>query len=136
MPTETRRVSLILNTGAGTGCGADDASRLQKKFADAGIQAQVRCVQDGEHIAAEVRSAITGADHAVVAAGGDGTVSAVAAGLVDTPTCLGSLYLTQRLLWFAAVGLHGVEAAAEPGGLATGRAHVCGGHPPALRVAV
>ena len=87
---ETRRVTVILNTGAGAGCPADGVSRLQRKFAAAGIQAQFRCVQ-GEHIATEVRSAITAGDRAVVAAGGDGTVSAVAAGLVDTSTCLGVL---------------------------------------------
>lgn len=87
----TRRATVILNTGAGAGCSADRVSRLQEKFAGVGIQAQVRCVRGGEHIATEVRSAIAAGVGAVVAAGGDGTVSAVAAGLVDSPACLGVL---------------------------------------------
>jgi diacylglycerol kinase family enzyme len=88
---ETRRVTVILNTKSGTGCPADSGSRLQQKFAAAGMRALVRCVQRGEHIATEVRHAITAGDGTVVAAGGDGTVSAVATGLVGSSTCLGVL---------------------------------------------
>jgi len=88
---DTRRVTVILNTAAGTGCAADGVSRLQQKFEAAGVQARVRCVQGGEHLATEVRSAITAGVGTVVAAGGDGTVSAVAAGLVGSSACLGVL---------------------------------------------
>jgi diacylglycerol kinase family enzyme len=78
-------VVVLLNAGAGP--GAADPERLRRAFAAAGVAADVRAVP-GPELAAAAREAAGRAD-AVVAAGGDGTVSAVAGALAGTGTPLG-----------------------------------------------
>ena len=85
------RVAVILNAGAGGGCTPERVEQLRGKFAAAGLQAEVRCVEGGGQIQSEVRAAIEAGAAVVVAGGGDGTISAVAAALAGTATPLGVL---------------------------------------------
>ena len=82
------RITVILNAGAGGGCPPEAVERLRGKLATAGFQPDVRQVS-GEQIASETRNAVATGVRAVLAGGGDGTVSAVAAALSGTATPLG-----------------------------------------------
>jgi YegS/Rv2252/BmrU family lipid kinase len=75
------RIALILNVRAGPGHGPEQRQRLEKLFREAGLEPAVFEVRDGEQARAATRRALDAGARIVVAAGGDGTVSAVAAGL-------------------------------------------------------
>jgi diacylglycerol kinase family enzyme len=89
----TAPVRVILNAQAGTAGAAGDADTMKQKFRDRGLEAQVVHVESGEQIVREAESAVQAGVGAVVAGGGDGTVSAVAARLAGTPVPLGVLPL-------------------------------------------
>lgn len=84
-------IPVIVNASAGNGSNPDWAEGLQEKFAAAGLQVQVLVMQQGSQIAPAVAAAVQRGADVVVAGGGDGTVSAVAAGLVGTGVTLGVL---------------------------------------------
>jgi diacylglycerol kinase family enzyme len=82
-------VAVIMNAGAGSIGAAharERAGSIREAFAAAGVEAVVHTCP-GSELTATARKAATGAVDAVVAAGGDGTVSAVASALVggDVP---------------------------------------------------
>jgi diacylglycerol kinase family enzyme len=82
------RVVVLTNPAAGT--KADAAAALRRAMEAAGAEAEVRQVYGDRLTPEAARAAAQGVD-AVVAAGGDGTVSAVAAALLGSPTPLGVL---------------------------------------------
>ncbi len=87
-----RRCVVVLNASAGSAGGEDVAERLRAALSAAGAEAQIRA-STGD-LGAVARAAAE--DHAVdvvVAAGGDGTVSAVAGALAGSDTPLGVLPL-------------------------------------------
>jgi diacylglycerol kinase family enzyme len=90
------RVRAIVNRGSGTllSSGAEDReARLRAAFEAAGVAAEVRTVA-GESLPDEFRAAAEDSSlDAVVAGGGDGTVSAAAAQLAGTGRPLGILPL-------------------------------------------
>ena len=90
--TVPRRVVVIVNAGSGT--GHDDAlfARLKDLFEAAGAIADVQPVR-GAEIAARAEAARATRPDVIVAAGGDGTVSGIAATLVDGEIALGVLPL-------------------------------------------
>ncbi|MGZ5269595.1 MAG: diacylglycerol/lipid kinase family protein [Ramlibacter sp.] len=84
------RVVVVGNASAGN--GATPAWRdIEAQLTAHGLLARVELVRDGHGIAAAVDHALAERASLVVAAGGDGTVSAVASRLVGTGTPLGVL---------------------------------------------
>lgn len=75
------RIALILNVRAGPGHGPEGRQELERLFREAGLEPSVFVVRDGEQARAATGRALGAGANIVVAAGGDGTVSAVAAGL-------------------------------------------------------
>jgi diacylglycerol kinase family enzyme len=84
-------IPVIVNASAGNGSSPNWAEGLAEGFRAAGLQARVQVMQHGSEIAPAVEAAVRQGAEMVVAGGGDGTVSAVAAGLVDTGVTLGVL---------------------------------------------
>jgi diacylglycerol kinase family enzyme len=81
------RVIVLTNPNAGARAGG--ANQLREALQSAGLEPEIREVP-GEQLAAAATRALREPNvDAVVAAGGDGTVSAVAAALADTKTPLG-----------------------------------------------
>ena len=84
-------VEVILNAGSGAS-GASELRRLvSEQFAARGVEARVRLVKGGKQLAAAARGAAEGDAGCVVAAGGDGTINAVASALSGTGKSLGVL---------------------------------------------
>jgi len=85
-------VSVVLNAGSGGGRSAEAApERIAALFSDHGREATVLPVRRGSTIEAEARAALESGCRVLVAAGGDGTVSAVAGVLVGGEVPLGVL---------------------------------------------
>lgn len=86
---------VLLNHAAGAGlppAGGDRLGRVRSAFEAAGVEAEILAL-GGAKLAAAARQAVRSAADAVVAGGGDGTVSAVAGALAGTATPLGVLPL-------------------------------------------
>jgi diacylglycerol kinase family enzyme len=79
----------IVLTNPKAGAKADVVDELRRALADAGVEADVRAVP-GEQLEAAARDAAAGGA-VVIAAGGDGTVSAVAAGVRQRGGVMGVL---------------------------------------------
>jgi diacylglycerol kinase (ATP) len=83
-----RQALVVLNPLA----GSSDADRIRAAIARAaagGLHCDVRVLAPSQHVTAAVRAADPGRFDLVAAAGGDGTVSAVASALVHTDVPLG-----------------------------------------------
>jgi diacylglycerol kinase family enzyme len=86
-------IAVIVNAGSGGGNDAALVDRLAAHFRDAGLHAEIELAHGGDEIAAAVGNAVARRPRLVVAGGGDGTVSTVAATLVDTGIVFGVLPL-------------------------------------------
>jgi diacylglycerol kinase family enzyme len=82
---QTQQIALIANSKAGQGLGAEDLRRI---FAEQGILAQVYGAEDPVTAA---KLALEDGIDTVVAAGGDGTISAVASVIAGSEATLGIL---------------------------------------------
>jgi diacylglycerol kinase family enzyme len=86
---------IILNVSAGT--AAEGAAQIREKichaFASAGVQPKIVSPDERQNIAKLTRDAIADGREPIVAAGGDGTISAVAAEIAGTGKTLGVLPL-------------------------------------------
>lgn len=74
----THSLPVILSTGAGRGHGEEGIRQLQELFARHGIAVEIHPCNGGEEITAATQRALRSGARTIVAAGGDGTVSAVA----------------------------------------------------------
>jgi diacylglycerol kinase family enzyme len=96
MPTSTLpsgRALVVLNAHSGTGCGPELREQLARTFGEAGVESEVVLAASGEELEASVRKAVDAGTRVVVAGGGDGTQSAVAAALAGTDGVQGVLPL-------------------------------------------
>ncbi len=82
---------VIVNASSGQGCEAQWVRELEQKLLAQGMDARVVLVHSGDEILTAAATAVRQRARVVVAAGGDGTVSAVASQLVDTGVTLGVL---------------------------------------------
>ena len=82
-------VAVILNPGSGSGSGDELATRLIQLFAAAGREATVLAAGPGRSVADQARRAVDEGCRVAVAAGGDGTVNAVASAVTGTGIPLG-----------------------------------------------
>ena len=110
----------IVNAAAGSASARSaSATEIGDLFRAAGREAEILTLRPGQDPAAVARDASTRAA-IVVAGGGDGTVSAVAAGLIDSPAALGVLPLGTLN--------HFAKDLQIPLGLADAVAVIAGGH--------
>jgi diacylglycerol kinase family enzyme len=86
-------IVVLLNPASGVTATQDRSARVAQLFEAAGADAQIVELRAGVQTREAVRSAIAQGAAAVVAAGGDGTVSSVASFLVGSETPLGVLPL-------------------------------------------
>ena len=84
---------VVVNAGSGHGNDQELVDRLARLFEAARLEAKIVLASGGDEIAAAVKNAIAERPRMIVAGGGDGTVSSVAAALVDTGIALGVLPL-------------------------------------------
>jgi diacylglycerol kinase family enzyme len=90
-PNRPRAVPVLINATAGQGCPVGTPADIEKKFGDHGLQAQVTLAHSGEQLLAAAKRAVRDGASLVVAGGGDGTMSAVAACVAGTGARLGVL---------------------------------------------
>ena len=86
-------VPVIVTPGAGGGHDEVDAQRIVSALGAAGVAAAVHSPRAGEDLGTLVARVMRDHPPVVIGGGGDGTISAVAAGLVGTDTALGVLPL-------------------------------------------
>jgi YegS/Rv2252/BmrU family lipid kinase len=92
MPSVTS-CEVIINSGSGATDKEDVRRQLTEIFAAKGLDARILLGQSGAEIIELARGAVQGDSQVIVAAGGDGTVNAVASALVKTNKTLGILPL-------------------------------------------
>jgi len=107
-------VTILLNHRAGRAQRARVREQLVRYLRERGIEAVVHEVRAGEEITSLARQAVLSGERTVVAAGGDGTVGAVAAALVDTEATMAVLPVGTLNHFAKELGIPlGLEAAVE-----------------------
>ena len=91
MLTKTGKAVVFVNASSGWDAKEGAPEKLASLFEGEGIEADVQYVKKGVNLAQSAREAVQGGADVVVAGGGDGTLSAVAAGLVATDVSFGVL---------------------------------------------
>ena len=84
-------VTVFFNPAAGGGSRGNFASTLRELVAEAGLEPSLVSIDSPDRTRRDVRAAVDAGAQVIVAAGGDGTVSSVAAELVGGDTPLGVL---------------------------------------------
>src|SRR5687767_5807213 len=87
------RIAVLLNGGSRSKRASRERARLQDLLTSSRLQADLLCAESGPELAAMARRAAAGHYDILVAAGGDGTVNAVAAAVAGTNKTLGVLPL-------------------------------------------
>ena len=90
MPTP---IEVIINAGSGSVESEETRQRLSELFDANGVEANIRLAKNGEEIVGFAEKAAKSDAEIIVAGGGDGTVSAVAAEVLKTKKTLGILPL-------------------------------------------
>jgi diacylglycerol kinase family enzyme len=103
MDVSRRRVDVIINVRSGTPGKEAAAERVKEFLASRGMDARVDLVRTPDGLPAAIERASAGDAEVVVAGGGDGTIAAIAGGVLDTSKVLGVLplgtfnYFAQRI---------------------------------------
>lgn len=93
VPVGAGAITCVLNGAAGSNRAIEAKERLSELFGEHGVEPRILVARNGRDIDALVRRAIKEVGGTIVAAGGDGTMNAVAGALVDTGTPMGILPL-------------------------------------------
>jgi diacylglycerol kinase family enzyme len=88
-----RRVDVVLNRRSGASDKEDIAARVSEALRARGVEPQVRLARTAGDLMAGARAAALGDAEIVIAGGGDGTISAVAASIAGSGKVLGVLPL-------------------------------------------
>jgi diacylglycerol kinase family enzyme len=92
-PVEAKTARVILNCKAGVGHSDADVEKVRQAFADTGCDVEITPLERGKDLRELAREALQEGPAILVAAGGDGTVSALADVVRETQTALGILPL-------------------------------------------
>jgi len=98
-----RTIDVIINARSGTPGKEAAARKASEYLSSRGITARVQLIRSPDDLPAAVARAATSDADVVVAGGGDGTIAAVASGLIDSSKVLGILplgtfnYFAQRV---------------------------------------
>jgi diacylglycerol kinase family enzyme len=84
-------LAVVVNAAAGSGRGQEGIAALRELFQKGGLAARILPARSGDELRSLTRSALRERPPMIVAAGGDGTVSAVASLLQGTEVALGVL---------------------------------------------
>jgi len=93
MAASAAGIPVILNAGSGRGGVQDGEAAVTNAFHASGLRAHVIVLAQGQGIAAMVDDLLDGGADLIVAAGGDGTVNAIASRLLERDATLGILPL-------------------------------------------
>src|SRR5689334_7270648 len=93
MDSSRDRIACILNATAGSDSAGTLKSDLEKLFAERETNVEVILAREGSDIVKIAARAVEQKSDRLLAAGGDGTLNAVASALVGTETALGILPL-------------------------------------------
>jgi YegS/Rv2252/BmrU family lipid kinase len=85
------KIDVIVNCSSGPGHEPRVQDTLAEAFQAAGIDARITLAKTGSEVLASAQRAARGDAEVIVAAGGDGTVSSVAAAVIGTPKSFGVL---------------------------------------------
>ena len=89
----TSRLFVVVNAKAGSSAPEQVRQQMTGLWSGASTDLEIHETGEGEDILTIVRLAIQRGFDTIVAAGGDGTVSAVANGVIGSPACLGIIPL-------------------------------------------
>lgn len=90
---EIMRIEVIINAAGGSFDGSDTAPLVEREFGAHKLDVKVHVAESGSQIGALAREAALGNAEIIVAGGGDGTISAVAAEVFKAKKALGVLPL-------------------------------------------
>lgn len=82
-------VTIIWNARSGWNEGEEECNKVRNVLAEVDPEVEVQRIGEGQDITAEARKHIENGSKVLVAAGGDGTITAVACAVVKTDTALG-----------------------------------------------
>jgi diacylglycerol kinase family enzyme len=85
------KIEVIINVSSGTGQNPDAQQELAKAFAAAGVEAHISLAHSGSEVVELAQRASRSDAEAIVAGGGDGTISSVAAVVIESKKPLGVL---------------------------------------------